>query len=63
MARRRRNTPRPWGENSAFVAMVNPEKGGELVTKAKQIKQKYGGRRRLSATMLDEDTTQSTPIK
>ena len=43
--------------------MVNPEKGGELVTKVKQIKQKYGWRKRLSATMLDEDITQSKPIK
>lgn len=29
-----------------FVAMVNPEKGGELVAQVKQIKQKYGGRGR-----------------
>ncbi len=29
-----------------FVAMVNPEKGRELVTRVKGIKQKYGGRRR-----------------
>lgn len=28
-----------------FVAMVNPDKGGELIARVKQIKQKYGGRR------------------
>ncbi|MCL2932396.1 MAG: reverse transcriptase family protein [Trichodesmium sp. MAG_R03] len=34
-----------------FVGMINQEKGGELVRRVKQIKQKYGGRKRRSATM------------
>ena len=40
-----------------FVAMVNPEKGRELVRRVKQIKEKYAGRRRRSTKILEHDGT------
>ena len=40
-----------------FVAMVNPEKGRELVRRVKQIQEKYTGRRRRSTKILEHDGT------